>query len=246
MKDMIIVRGGEQLESAVIHRLVSCGFNVLVTVGENPSFMRRGNTFCEAAFDGEARVDGVGCLRVQDVSEAEKIFDLGMAALVIDDGISNIKADILIDMYGGCNNIEADYKIALGGGYLVGKDADCVVEISGDDAGKVLYEGYARADIYRDTDGEYSTSAGRAANVLSLGDEVRRGSVITKIGYADVCATKDGFLSAIIREGCEVRPGMKVAEILPDKKDCFMLSMKNRCISGGVLEAVVRYYKERL
>ncbi len=245
MKDMIIVHGGGQLESAVIHRLVSCGFNVLVIVGENPSFIRRGNTFCEAALDGEARVDGVVCMRVQDVSEAEKIFALGMAALVIDDGLLNIKADILIDMHGGCN-VDADYKIALGGGYLVGKDADCVVEISGDDTGKVLYEGYARADIYRDTDGEYSPSAGMAANVLNLGDEVKRGNVITKIGFTDVCATRDGFLSAIIREGCEVRPGMKVAEILPYKKDCFSLSMKNRCISGGVLEAVVRYYKERL
>jgi xanthine dehydrogenase accessory factor len=238
------VRGGGETASGIIHTLVSCGFNVIVSETENSSAVRSGSAYCEALYDGETRIDGISCLRVQDVQEAEQIFALGMAALVKDDGevFNNVCADILIDTVGGDCNINAKYKIGLGSGYLVGKDADCVVETVGRDIGRVLYKGYARSIVGFDgVNSVYAPLGGTAVNVMKVGDEVRYDSVITKIGYNNVTAGENGYIHALVRDGHNVKYGMKIAEIATQKHDCFSVSVKNRCIAGGVLEAVVKH-----
>ena len=61
MNELIVVRGGGDIATGTIHRLVKCGYKVIVTEVENPSAIRRKVAFCEAVFDGEVFVDGVGC-----------------------------------------------------------------------------------------------------------------------------------------------------------------------------------------
>ena len=45
MKDLIIVRGGGDLATGTIHKLVKCGFVVLVLEVDNPSAIRRNVSF---------------------------------------------------------------------------------------------------------------------------------------------------------------------------------------------------------
>ena len=72
MKDnCVIVRGGGDLASGVIHRLYRCGYRVLILECERPSAIRRKVAFCEAVYDGEAGADyaetGVYDLIILDV-----------------------------------------------------------------------------------------------------------------------------------------------------------------------------------
>ena len=58
-ENIIVVRGGGDLASGVIHRLYRCGYKVLILESERPSAIRREVSFCEAVYDGEAFVEGV-------------------------------------------------------------------------------------------------------------------------------------------------------------------------------------------
>ena len=58
-KTTLIVRGGGDLASGVIHRLYKCGYQVLVLECAKPSAIRRRVAFGEAVYDGTSRVEGV-------------------------------------------------------------------------------------------------------------------------------------------------------------------------------------------
>ena len=51
-KTKLIVRGGGDLASGVIHRLYRCGYRVLVLECRRPSAIRRKVSFGEAVYDG--------------------------------------------------------------------------------------------------------------------------------------------------------------------------------------------------
>ncbi len=67
-KQTVVVRGGGDLASGVIHRLHRCGYRVLILECEKPSAIRRMVSFCEAVYDGEAFVEGVLCRRIEKLS----------------------------------------------------------------------------------------------------------------------------------------------------------------------------------
>ena len=69
----VIVRGGGDLASGVIHRLYRCGYRVLVLECEKPSAIRRKVAFCEAVYDENAEVEGVLCRRAGSLEECDKI-----------------------------------------------------------------------------------------------------------------------------------------------------------------------------
>ena len=60
-ENKILVRGGGDLASGVIHRLHRCGYRVLILESEAPSAIRREVSFCEAVYEGESFVEGVLC-----------------------------------------------------------------------------------------------------------------------------------------------------------------------------------------
>jgi xanthine dehydrogenase accessory factor len=75
----------------------------------------------------------------------------------------------------------------------------------------------------------------------SIGDRVNKGLVVAVADDFPVIAKISGVLRGLLREGAEVRKGMKVGDIDPrsKKESCFTISDKARAIGGGVLEAVL-------
>lgn len=69
----ILVRGGGDLASGVIHRLHRCGYRVLILESEMPSAIRRKVSFCDAVYEGESFVEGVLCKRISSLDECEKV-----------------------------------------------------------------------------------------------------------------------------------------------------------------------------
>ena len=74
---ILVVRGGGDLASGVIHRLFRCGYRVLILESRKPSAIRREVSFCEAVYDGEAFVEGVLSHRIHHVDQCEEIWKLG-------------------------------------------------------------------------------------------------------------------------------------------------------------------------
>jgi xanthine dehydrogenase accessory factor len=75
----------------------------------------------------------------------------------------------------------------------------------------------------------------------SIGDRLEMGSVVAVVDDFPVIARISGVLRGLLREGVEVKKGMKVGDIDPrgKKESCFTISDKARAIGGGVLEAVL-------
>ena len=97
---ILVVRGGGDLASGVIHRLFRCGYRVLILESRKPSAIRREVSFCEAVYDGEAFVEGVLSHRIHHVDQCEEIWKLGEIPLLVDEegtAIRTLKPDAVID-----------------------------------------------------------------------------------------------------------------------------------------------------
>ena len=84
-KSILIVRGGGDLASGVIHRLYCCGYRVLVLECHKPSAIRRKVSFGEAVFDGTSAVEGVTGRLISDIADAEKIWEAKEIPILVDE-----------------------------------------------------------------------------------------------------------------------------------------------------------------
>ena len=82
---ILVVRGGGDLASGVIHRLFRCGYKILILESQKPSAIRREVSFCEAVYDGEAFVEGVLSQLIEDVSQCEKVWEQGEIPILVDE-----------------------------------------------------------------------------------------------------------------------------------------------------------------
>ncbi|NBG88716.1 hypothetical protein [Isachenkonia alkalipeptolytica] len=57
--EIVIIKSGGDLGSAVAHRLVQSGFPVIITERERPLSIRRKGSFSEALYQGEVVIEGV-------------------------------------------------------------------------------------------------------------------------------------------------------------------------------------------
>ena len=132
----ILVRGGGDLASGVIHRLYRCGYRVLILESEAPSAIRREVSFCEAVYEGESFVEGILCRKIASTAECEKVWQEGEIPLLADEKGACIKEfapDAVIDAILAKRNLGttkemAPLTIALGPGFAAGYDVDFVVE----------------------------------------------------------------------------------------------------------------------
>ena len=144
----------------------------------------------------------------------------------------------------------ADITIAIGPGFIAGKDVDVVIETTrGHNLGRLIFVGEAEKNTgipgnimgYSKERVIHSTCAGIMKNVLDIGAVVEKDEVIAYIGETPIKATISGLLRGIIRSGSTVSRGFKIADIDPrvsEKMNCYTISDKARNIAGGVLEAV--------
>ena len=126
----IVVRGGGDLATGVIHRLSKSGYSVIVLETDKPSAIRRLVAFSEAVENGSACVEGITCVCVNSVKEALKEAKPLHPVLLVDpkgESIPLLKPEILIDAIIAKKNLGTTRKmapltIALGPGFEAGKD----------------------------------------------------------------------------------------------------------------------------
>jgi len=256
---IIVVRGGGDLATGVVQKFFRAGFPVVILETSAPAAIRRSVALCEAVYDGCARVEDMECRRVAGVDELENCWQQNAIPLLTDPAGETIKQilpaavidAILAKRNLGTHRDMAPITIALGPGFCAGEDVDAVIEtMRGHDLGRLVLKGYAKANtgIPGEIGGRsarrviHAPAAGTVVHKKQIGDVVESGEVILTIGgasngAAETRAPFTGLLRGLIREGAEVREGMKIADIDPRVDvDWRTISDKARCIGGAALE----------
>lgn len=245
---MILVRGGGDIATGTIYKLVKSGFRVLILETENPSAIRRNVAFCEAVYEGEKEVEDMVCYRATSLEQAKEIMEKGHPALLVDPMAKTAeflrehpdpawKYIALVDAILAKKNLGtsrrlADFTIALGPGFRAGEDVDVVIEtMRGHKLGRIIKEGTALANtgtpgVIAGVGKErviHAPAAGVLKNVKKITDVVEKGETIAVIETngeeIQVPATIIGLLRGLIRDGYPVTKGFKIADIDPRKEE---------------------------
>jgi len=260
----VLIRGAGEMASGVAHRLHQSHFKVCMLEIPHPIAVRREVSFCEAIYEGEKEVEGVRSKFISKPDEIHSVWQEGKIAILVDpDGERTrrfIKPDVLVDAIMAKTNLGTHIKkaplvIGLGPGFHAGKDVHIVIETNrGHDLGRVILEGAPEPDTgIPGNIGGYTVERvlrtmkkGVFRPQRGIGDRVNRGSVVAVVDDFPVIAKISGIVRGLVREGVEVRKGMKVGDIDPRGKRefCFTISDKARAIGGGVLEAILYWFNK--
>ena len=263
-QELIIVRGGGDMATAVIHRLWRAGFRVLALEAEHPAAIRRQVAISEAVYDGMTTVEGMTAVCVQSQDEMQRVWNSGQVPIMVDprgDSIAKLSPDVVVDAIIAKKNLGthmdmAPLTIALGPGFIAGEDVHAVIEtMRGHNLGRIITQGSAQPNTgipgkiggYAAERVIHAPCSGVIHSVRAIGDSVQQGDVIAVIendgGREAVPASISGLIRGLIRDGYTVAKGFKIADIDPRQEEyanCFTISDKARCIAGSVLELVCR------
>jgi xanthine dehydrogenase accessory factor len=263
LKDLvIIIRGAGEMATGVACSLYRANLSrILMLEIPSPLAVRRRVSFCEAIHEQTMTVEGIEAVRVAGDAELSAAWEAGKIAVRVDpegESIRRRMPDVLIDASLAKRNLglstaDAPLVVALGPGFTAGSDCHVVVETNrGHDLGRLIYAGKAAADTGIPGDiGGYTRerllrapAAGHFSSARQIGDTVREGEVIGRVGAAEVTARIDGILRGLIRPGTPVASGLKIGDIDPRgiAGYCDTISEKARAIGGAVLEAILAAY----
>lgn len=264
LKDLIIlIKGGGEMASGIVLRLVRSGFRVCITEIPQPLAVRREVSFCEAVFEGRKEIEGLVGRRVSGKEEILRCWEEGEIPVVIDPDCATRKVlspDVVVDAILAKRNTgttlgDAPLVIGLGPGFYAGRDVHVVIETNrGHRLGRVLEEEEAEPNtgIPGEVGGHTwervlrAPAGGRFHGMKKIGDRVAKGEVVAEVEGIPLVATISGVLRGILHDGLTVEPNMKVGDVDPRAApgNCLTVSDKARAIAGGVLEAVMRKYNQ--
>ncbi len=257
---LVVVRGGGDLASGVVHRLIMSGFQVIILEIEKPTVIRRTVAYAEAVFAGTATVESIKARKVKNVAEAFQCLEAGIIPILIDPAgeyLPEIKPKIIVDAILAKRNLGthrdmAPIVIGLGPGFCAGEDVDAVIETNrGHNLGRVFLEGSAEPDtgvpgVIGGFDYQRILRApadGVIRNVREICTNVKCGDIIAYVDDMPVISSLDGVLRGLITDGLPVKTNLKIGDVDPRCKIeyCYSISDKARAIGGGVLEAILYF-----
>lgn len=260
----VIVRGGGDLATGIVHTLWSCGFKVLVLETAAPRAIRRTVSVCEVIFSKETKIEGMTARLISGFCDVDSTLDSGVVPVLIDPGaksVSYFKPYIFIDAATAKRNLGttidmAPVTIALGPGFEAGVDVTYVIETQrGHNLGRIITNGSAVENSgIPGNIGGYTTQRvvrapieGEFVALKKIGDIVKEADVIAQIISKDgekreVITEISGIIRGILNTGYYVTKGFKSADIDPrieELDNCFTISDKARCIAGSALKLCI-------
>ncbi|NCP86142.1 MAG: xanthine dehydrogenase [Anaerolineae bacterium CG_4_9_14_3_um_filter_57_17] len=252
----ILVRGSNDVGSALALRLLQAGQTVILHDAPRPSATRRGMAFADAFFDDQSTLEGVTARRIN--LPALKNFPRDFLPVCAADFSALWAAfapEILVDARMKKheqpeNQIHlAALTIGLGPGFIAGETVHLVVETGwGDALGQVIRLGAARAlagepnpidGHARDRYG-YAPCEGIFTTALAIGARVTAGQPVAQIGETPLFAPLSGVLRGLTHDGAPVKFKTKVIEVDPrgDPALVFGVGQRPAKIAAGVLAAI--------
>jgi xanthine dehydrogenase accessory factor len=263
---LIVVRGGGDLGSGVVFRLVSAGYRVVVLEAECPTVVRRKVSFAQAVFDGRASVEEMpSILTALDELETASVGfwnpdgAMGQPVPVVVDpegcSLGILSPDVVVDARMAKRNLgaaidDAPLTVGLGPGFEAGRDVDLVIETNrGHRLGRVIRSGRAEPDtgipgaVLGVTEQRIvrSPANGPFRSMRRIGDVVETGDELGEVGGKAVVARTGGVIRGLVSDGVELSEGQKSGDIDPrgDRIDPATVSDKALAVGGGVLEALL-------
>jgi len=270
LKNLIVVRGGGDIATGTIYKLVKCNYPVIILETPNPTAIRRSVAFSEAVYEKVTKVEDVECHLVESYEMALDFLEEGKLPILVDPQckiLEKIRPHILIDGILAKKNLGTeknmgDFTIALGPGFEAGKDIDLVIEtMRGHNLGRLIYEGFPKENTgvpgniggYTRERVVYSPINGILKSIKKIGDIVEKEQIIATIQQEkgeniEILSPIKGLLRGIIHDNFQVKKGLKIADIDPreeERNNSFTISDKARCIAGGVLEGIIAYERSK-
>lgn len=255
-RPLALIKGAGDLATGVALRLRSAGFSIVMTEIPSPTVVRRSVAFAEAVYEGEVTVEGVRGVLAQDTNGVRGLIAQEVVTVIVDPEtvvLHELRPILLVDAIVAKRNLgtsvrDAPAVVALGPGFLVGRDAHAVVETCrGHTLGRVITEGEAlpNTGIPGEIGGRSvervlrSPGEGILRTRLTIGAQVHANEVVASVGDVAVVAPFDGVLRGLMRSGLHVTAGTKLGDIDPRAScdNCAVVSDKALAIAGGVLEA---------
>lgn len=256
--DVVILRGGGDLATAVAQKFFRTNHRLLVLEVAQPLAIRRTVALCECVYEGQVQVEDMVAVHVKSDEEILACWERGEIPVLVDpegEAISRFSPTAVLDVILAKKNLGtrrdmADCVVAVGPGFTAGEDVDVVVESSrGHDLGRLIFEGPAKPNTgvpgiiggYGRERVVHSPADGEFRHVAAIGDLVEAGEAIAYVGETPVTVEISGVLRGLLREGLEIKQGLKIADVDPRGvvEHCFTITDKGRAIAGGVLEAVM-------
>lgn len=262
---LVLVRGSNDMGSAVAHQLFLEGFPVLIHDEPLPAAPRRGMAFTDAAFAGSCELDGVSATHLDDLFDLEDVLRLRRAVPVATSAFADvlvhsaphilvdarmrkrIKPEVQIGL--------AELTIGLGPNFVAGQHTHWVVETKWcDHLGKVIAHGYTM-----DLDGEprsfdghardrfvYAPASGKFRTELKIADPVEGGEVVAWIDDLVLEAPLGGILRGLVHDGVMVAEGAKVVEVDPrsDPLTVFGIGERPAKVAASVTAAIKEWVSQ--
>lgn len=258
MNDLVIFRGGGDVATGSIQKVYRAGFKVLILEKERPLCIRRYVSCAQAMFDDETEIEDLKVRKVRNLEEIESAWDEDIIPIIADENGEYIKKlkplavvdGILAKKNMGTTKDMAKVTIALGPGFVAGKDVDVVIETNrGHDLGRLIFEGEPEKNtgIPGSIEGYTSERILRAPKdgnikvLKDIGEVVKKGEVLAMVDGKEVVSGLDGMVRGMIGDGTFVTSGLKIGDVDPrvNKQNAVTISDKARAIGGGTLEAIL-------
>lgn len=255
---IVLIRGGGEMATGIAHRLHRCHMRVLITEIAMPTSVRRNVAFAEAVYEGAQTVEGVEAVRAVSCDEAFTAWKRNQIPVFVDPEASIreiLKPAVVVDAIMAKKNgvarlTDAPVVIGVGPGFTAGFNVHAVVESNrGHHLGRVIWDGAAESDtgIPAAVDGYTASRVLRVPqsgifNALrAIGDVIATGEPVANVNGELIKAEISGQIRGLLRNGIQVRQGIKAGDIDPrgERGYCDSISDKSRAIAGGVLEAVL-------
>jgi xanthine dehydrogenase accessory factor len=255
-RPLALIKGAGDLATGVALRLRRAGFSIVMTEIPSPTVVRRSVAFAEAVYEGEVTVEGIRGVLADDEDGARGLIAREVVTVIVDPEtaiLRELKPVLLVDAIVAKRNLgtsvgDAPAVVALGPGFLVGRDAHAVVETCrGHTLGRVITEGEAlpNTGVPGEIGGRSaervlrSPGEGILRTDLTIGALVHANDVVAHVGDVAVVAPFDGVMRGLMRSGLRVTEGMKLGDVDPRTscENCALVSDKALAVAGGVLEA---------
>lgn len=254
----VLIRGAGEMASGVAYRLARSGFRVLMTEISTPLAVRRAVSYCEAVYDGSKIVEGRTARLIQHPEEAEELWARAELPVFIDPHMTCravIRPMVIVDALlakrnTGLSKGMAPLTIGLGPGFHAPDEVDLAIETNrGHNLGRLIslgspepntgvpgnIAGYTAQRVLR------SPAAGVFETEMALGERVRAGQVVARVGGQAIEARLDGILRGLLRPGAVVAKGTKAGDVDPRGQIEYLhtISEKARAVGGSVLEGIL-------
>jgi len=252
----VLVLGIGDIGSAVAHRLFRAGELAAIQDDPPPGTSRRRMAFSDAMFDGETQLTGVIARLISPAKLSPSTWSvrfIPVTAAPPRGAIEKLRPDVIVDARmkkrGRPERLKrlARLTIGLGPGFVAGETVDVAVETNSDNPGRIFRAGATPA-MPRDANGRgrervlYAPRSGMFTSPCEIGDAVRRGEPIGKVGHRTVTAPVSGRLRGLARAGQAVAAGAEIAEIVPPGLDERLVGIGDR--PRRIAESVLTLVRE--